>query len=152
MMNRYCWNRALIEPFWAMSRRGIRWDRAAASALRASLITPLWEKQARVDTLAGVALPASTHKLTQQRRTGGKPPPNTMTFRDLQSAIARLESDPRIHQNTRVLVEFAQEIPIGDEANSASTYEITSEPLVSIAIAHGALVLAATAAEPAVAR
>lgn len=64
-MNRYQWNRSLIEPFTRMSLWGIRWDSVGASAMRSSLLPQLWERQAAVDSLTGVALPSSTEALLE---------------------------------------------------------------------------------------
>lgn len=64
-MNRYQWNRSLIEPFTRMSLWGIRWDTPGAAAMRSSLLPQLWERQAAVDSLTGVALPSSTEGLLE---------------------------------------------------------------------------------------
>lgn len=62
-MNRYEWNRSLIEPFTRMSLWGIRYDAAAAASMRAELSPQVWAKQAAVDALLGVVLPPSTEAL-----------------------------------------------------------------------------------------
>lgn len=64
-MNRYEWNRSLIEPFTRMSLWGIRYDSPAAAAMRQSLEAPLWTRQAAVDRLAGVRLPDSVAGLLE---------------------------------------------------------------------------------------
>lgn len=64
-MNRYEWNRSLIEPFTSMSLTGIRYDTSAAAAMRASIVPRVWTAQATVDELAGVRLPDSTAELLE---------------------------------------------------------------------------------------
>lgn len=64
-MNRYQWNRSLIEPFGYMSRTGIRYDAAEAASMRSTLLPQVWTKQAAVDALCGVALPDSTTGLLE---------------------------------------------------------------------------------------
>lgn len=62
-MNRYSWNTSLIEPFTWMSLKGILYDASEASAMRSVLTPQVWEKQAAVDALCGVALPGGTEGL-----------------------------------------------------------------------------------------
>lgn len=65
-MNRYRWNTSLIETFTSMSLTGIRYDREAASAMRAALLPQAWAAQARVDEIAGVVLPNNMQALLAQ--------------------------------------------------------------------------------------
>lgn len=64
-VNRYQWNRALIEPFTRMSLWGISYDSPRAAALRSEIEPRAWAAQAKVDALAGVELPASTEALLE---------------------------------------------------------------------------------------
>lgn len=64
-MNRYGWNRSLIEPFTRMSLWGIPYDSALAATMRAEQLPRAWAAQAAVDALAGVALPPSTAALLE---------------------------------------------------------------------------------------
>lgn len=62
-MNRYQWNRSLIEPFTRMSLWGLRYDSVLAASMRAEQLPRAWAAQAVVDEIAGVALPPSTEAL-----------------------------------------------------------------------------------------
>lgn len=76
-----------------------------------------------------------------------------MKFRDLQEAIARLASDPRIHSTTPVEVAFEVETVLNEDGCLSQRYtDSEQEPLLAIAIEGGALVLAATRHRAALAR
>lgn len=64
-MNRYQWNRSLIEPFTRMSLWGLRYDSVLAASMRAEQLPRAWAAQAVVDEIAGVALPPSTAGLLE---------------------------------------------------------------------------------------
>ena len=77
-----------------------------------------------------------------------------MTFADLQEAVARLSQDPRIHPNTKVEVEYETEVydALHDKYDPPVARELDQSPLLSIAVLDHKIVLAATRAEPAIAR
>ncbi len=86
-----------------------------------------------------------------------------MTFQDLQEAIARLASDPRVHPSTRI--ELAYSYDLYYETPHTTSLDVTygrcqphvretvheSEPLVCVLL-NGCITLSAERAEPAIAR
>lgn len=67
-----------------------------------------------------------------------------MTFRDLQEAIARLASDPRVHPNTRVDLQV-------HSFSEHPELQAVTRPLCHVVV-NGHVLLATTKAEPAMAR
>lgn len=78
-----------------------------------------------------------------------------MTFSDLQNALERLSSDPRVHPSTRVEIAYSYDLGSGIYNNDGehpgeTIYE--SEPLLGITLSSGYITLCATREEAAVAR
>jgi len=70
-----------------------------------------------------------------------------MTYRDLCESLTRLETDPRVHPNTRVEVAYTHEDGLLDCPDIIHE----SEPLQCILL-NGCITLSATRQEPAVVR
>lgn len=80
-------------------------------------------------------------------------PPQPMNFHDLSDAIDRLRSNPQCHPSTKVELEVEHEIAIHHSTGASEIeHSSTSDPLVTISIAGGAIKLSSARCEPAVAR
>lgn len=112
-MNRYEWNRSLIETFTSMSLTGIAYDREGASAMRASLTPAAWSAQARVDEIAGVALPASTEALLAaagaQHCHSVRLRKHLRGYKEMRPALA-VDGSPKLNAKGK-LVRKAFEVP-----------------------------------------